>query len=387
MSAPSPSGAPGADEFLPFTRPDIDEATIAGVVEVLRSGWLTTGPWNARFEQALSEYFGGRTVRAFNSGTVTMEIALRMMGVGAGDEVVTTPLSWVATANVILAVGARPVFVDIDPATRNLDVQRIEAVITERTRALLPVHLAGLPCDLDRLYEIASRHGLRVLEDAAQAIGSHWRGRRVGSFGDFTSFSFHPNKNATSIEGGCLVLPADADPALAERYRLQGVRRFGIDGMDVDLVGGKANLTDVAARVGWGQLQRVEEFNARRRELARIYFEACDAARLAERGLQLPPRELLDSNWHMFQVVLPERASRAGVMQALKDRGIGSGVHYPAIHLFSLYRKLGFAPGDFPHAERVCAGILTLPLFPAMRDDDVGRVLRELSAVLREFGV
>ena len=386
MSAPSQPDAASV-EFLPFTRPTIDEATIAGVVEVLRSGWITTGPWNTRFEQALTEYFGGRTVRAFNSGTVTMEIALRMLGVGEGDEVITTPLSWVATANVVLAVGARPVFVDIDPATRNLDAARVEAAITPRTRVLLPVHLAGLPCDLDALYEIAARRGLRVLEDAAQAIGSTWRGRRVGSFGDFASFSFHPNKNATSIEGGCLVLPDDADPGLAERYRLQGVRRFGVDGMDVDLVGGKANLTDVAARVGWGQLQRVEEFNTRRRELARAYFEAFDALRLGERGVQLPPRSPQDSNWHMFQVVLPAQAPRAQVMERLKARGIGSGVHYPPIHLFSLYRKRGFAPGDFPHAERVGAAILTLPLFPGMRDGDVDRVAQALDAVLREFGV
>ncbi len=386
MSATSPHGDPSVD-FLPFTRPSIDEQTIAGVVEVLRSGWITTGPWNARFEQALSEYFGGRTVRAFSSGTVTMEIALRMMGVGPGDEVITTPLSWVATANVILAVGARPVFVDIDPRTRNLDAARVEAAVGERTRVLLPVHLAGLPCDLDALYALAQRHGLRVLEDAAQAIGSRWRGRRVGAFGDYASFSFHPNKNATSIEGGCLVLPPDADPALAERYRLQGVRRFGVDGMDVDLVGGKANLTDVAARVGWGQLQQVDAFNARRRELALAYFAHFDALGLEARGVLLPPRDETDSNWHMFQVVLPPQVPRADVMQALKQRGIGSGVHYPPIHLFSLYRKLGFAPGDFPHAERVGSGILTLPLFPDMRDADVPRVAQALSAVLRESGV
>ena len=386
MSA-SPLPGDASAEFLPFTRPTLDDETIAGVVEVLRSGWITTGPWNTRFEQALSEYFGGRTVRAFNSGTVTMEIALRMMGVGPGDEVITTPLSWVATANVVLAVGARPVFVDIDPVTRNLDAAQVEAAVGERTRVLLPVHLAGLPCDLDALYDIASRRGLRVLEDAAQAIGSSWRGRRVGSFGDYASFSFHPNKNATSIEGGCLVLPADADPGLAERYRLQGVRRFGIDGMDVDLVGGKANLTDVAARVGWGQLQRVDEFNARRRELARAYFAQLDALELPARGVELPVRDEHHSNWHMFQVVLPRGVVRAEVMQALKSRGIGSGVHYPPIHLFSLYRKLGFAPGDFPHAERVGAGILTLPLFPGMRDGDVARVAQALSAVLRESGV
>jgi dTDP-4-amino-4,6-dideoxygalactose transaminase len=376
-----------SQDILPFTRPDIDEDTIAGVVEVLRSGWITTGPWCARFEAALSDYFGGRTVLAFASGTVTMEVALRLLGIGPGDEVITTPLSWVATSNVILTVGATPVFVDIDPVTRNIDCTRIEAAITPRTRAILPVHLAGLPADLDAIYAIAARHGLRVIEDAAQAIGSSWRGKRVGSFGDFASFSFHPNKNITSIEGGCLVLPPDADAGLARRLRLQGVQRSGLDGMEVDVVGGKSNLTDVAARVGWGQLQRLDEFNSRRRDLARQYFDAFDAIGLETRGVQLPPRDFTQSNWHMFQIVPPQRVQRAALMQALKDRGIGSGVHYPPIHLFRLYRERGFAPGDFPHAEAVGASIVTLPLFPAMRDSDVTRVAAALDTVLRQFGV
>jgi len=375
------------NDILPFTRPDIDEETIAGVAEVLRSGWITTGPWNARFEQALADYLGGRPVLTYSSGTVTMDIALRLLGIGAGDEVITTPLSWVATANVILAVGATPVFVDIDPVTRNIDCSRIEAAITPRTKALLPVHLAGLPCDLDAIYAIAQRHGLRVIEDAAQAIGSRWRDRRIGSFGDFASFSFHPNKNITSIEGGCLVLPPDADVELARRLRLQGVQRSGLDGMEVDVLGGKSNLTDVAARVGWGQLQRLAAFNARRAELAARYFDALAAVGLPERGVQLPPRDLQQSNWHMFQIVLPRQLRRADVMQALKDRGIVTGVHYPPIHLFALYRARGFQPGDFPHAERVGASILTLPLFPAMRDADVTRVTDALDAVLRQFGL
>ncbi|MBN8776307.1 DegT/DnrJ/EryC1/StrS family aminotransferase [Thiomonas arsenitoxydans] len=374
-------------DILPFTRPEIDEDTIAGVVEVLRSGWITTGPWCARFEQALSDYFGGRPVLAYSSGTVTMEIALRLLGVGPGDEVITTPLSWVATSNVVLAVGATPVFVDIDPATRNIDANRIEAVITARTRAILPVHLAGLPADLEAIYAIAARDGLRVIEDAAQAIGSLWKHQRIGSFGDFASFSFHPNKNITSIEGGCLVLPADADVDLARRLRLQGVQRSGLDGMDVDVVGGKSNLTDVAARVGWGQLQHIERFNARRRDLAQRYFAAFDALGVEARGVQLPPRDFIQSNWHMFQIVPPPQVQRAALMQALKDRGITTGVHYPPIHLFSLYRKRGFQPGDFPHAETVGASILTLPLFPGMQDSDVTRVTDALDAVLRQFGL
>ncbi|MGB2819000.1 MAG: DegT/DnrJ/EryC1/StrS aminotransferase family protein [Burkholderiaceae bacterium] len=375
------NGAP----FLPLTRPEIDEETIRGVADVLRSGWITTGPMARKFEEALSEFFGGRTVRAYNSGTVTMEVALRMLGVGEGHEVITTPLSWVATANVALTVGARPVFVDIDPVTRNIDAARIEAAVTPRTRVILPVHLAGLPCDLDAIYAIAQQRGLRVIEDAAQAIGSTWRGKRVGSFGDYASFSFHPNKNATSIEGGCLVLAEDADVGLAEKLRLQGVVRSGLDGMEVDVVGGKSNLTDVAARVGLGQMERLAEFNARRRVLAGHYFELFDASGVEERGIELPPRDSSDTNWHMFQIVLPHAVKRATFMQALKDVGIGSGVHYPAIHLFALYRRLGWKEGDFPHAERVCGSIVSLPLFPAMARADVERVVSAVDSISRAW--
>ncbi len=373
-------------EFLPFTRPSIDEETIAGVAAVLRSGWITSGPQVKAFEAKVSEYLGGRAVRAFNSGTCTMEIALRIAGIGAGHEVITTPLSWVATSNVILAVGARPVFVDIDPATRNIDLERIEGTITAATRAILPVDLAGLPVDRDRLYAIARAHRLRVIEDAAQAFGSTWGERRIGSFGDLVSFSFHPNKNVTAIEGGCLVLNDAREAALAEQYRLQGVVRTGLDGMEVELAGGKFNLTDVAARVGLGQLPHLQSFNARRRELARAYFGAFEAHGARELGLGLPTADFTHSNWHMFQVVLPEERlsiARAGVMASLREAGIGSGVHYPAIHLFALYRRLGWRPGDFPHAEYVGRNILTLPLFPGMRDEDVPRVVRALTGILR----
>jgi dTDP-4-amino-4,6-dideoxygalactose transaminase len=371
--------------FLPFTRPAIDEETIAGVVEVLRSGWITSGPKVKEFEAALSGLFGGRPVRAFNSGTCTMEIALRIAGIGPGDEVITTPLSWVATSNVILAVGARPVFVDIDPVTRHLDLGLVEKAITPATRAIMPVDLAGLPVDRDRLYAIAKKHRLRVIEDAAQAIGAKWAGKNVGSAGDFTSFSFHPNKNITSIEGGCLVMNDEREAKLAEQYRLQGVVRSGVDGMDVAVPGGKFNLTDVAARVGLGQLPHLEEFNAKRRELARAYFELLDtpSGRALEFGL--PPADFSNSNWHMFQIVLPEKKlsiPRAGVMEKLTAAGIGSQVHYPAIHLFSLYRKLGWKEGDFPHAEYAGRNILTLPLFPTMSRADVARVVDALVAIL-----
>ena len=365
--------------FLPFTRPSIDEETIAGVAAVLRSGWITSGPQVQAFEAALSEHCGKRTVRTFNSGTGTMEIALRLAGVGPGDEVITTPLSWVATANVVLQVGATPVFVDTDPATRNIDLNLVERAITPRTRMLLPVDLAGLPVDRDRLYAIAGKHKLRVLEDAAQSYGAFWRGRAIGSFGDFVSFSFHPNKNVTSIEGGALVLPDDIDVKLCERYRLQGVERIGFDGMEVDVLGGKFNLTDVAARVGLGQLKRLEEFTERRRMLAQHYFDCFDA----ELGCDLPVMDFENSNWHMFQIVLPRDIKRPEFMAAMKELGIGTGVHYPVMHLFKLYRERGFGPGMFPQAERIGAGILTLPLFPAMVPGDVERVCEAVAECIR----
>jgi dTDP-4-amino-4,6-dideoxygalactose transaminase len=369
------------EPFLPFTRPSIDEDTIAGVAAVLRSGWITSGPQVQAFEAALSAHCGNRPVRVFNSGTATMEIALRVAGIGPGDEVITTPLSWVATANVILETGAKPVFVDIDPATRNIDLNRIAPAVTPATRAIIPVDLAGLPVDRDRLLAVAGRHKLRVVEDAAQSYGASWRGRPIGAGGDFVSFSFHPNKNITSIEGGALVLPPDIDPGLVERYRLQGVSRHGIDGMEVDVLGGKFNLTDVAARVGLGQLARLEEFTDRRRLLARHYFDCFES----ELGCDLPVMDFENSNWHMFQVVLPRDIVRADFMAAMKEHGIGTGVHYPVIHLFKLYRAMGFCEGMFPQAERVGRGIVTLPLFPSMVESDVERVCDAASDVIESL--
>jgi len=386
MPSPAAAAPPKPVEpFLPFTRPTIDDATIAGVAEVLRSGWISSGPQVKAFEAELSEYFGGRPVRAFNSGTCTMEIALRIAGVGPGDEVITTPLSWVATANVALEVGARPVFVDIDPVTRAIDLGRAEAAITPRTRAIIPVDLAGLPVDRDRLNALAGKRGLRVVEDAAQSFGSTWKGRRIGSFGDLVSFSFHANKNITTCEGGCLVLNDEREAALAERYRLQGVVRTGHDGMEVEFPGGKFNMTDVAARIGLGQLPHLAEFTARRRELARAYFEEFDRPAVRSLGIGLPVANFTDSNWHMFQVALPEArmsVKRAAVMEELKSAGIGTGVHYPAMHLFALYRRMGWKEGDFPNAEYAGRNLLTLPLFPAMHRSDVVRVVRALASIL-----
>jgi dTDP-4-amino-4,6-dideoxygalactose transaminase len=370
------------NDFLPFTRPTIDEETIADVADVLRSGWITSGPQVRAFEAALSAYCGGRPVRAFNSGTAALELALRLAKVGAGDTVITTPLTWVATANVILDVGATPVFVDVDPVTRNIDLDQLAACITPQTKAIIPVDLAGLPVDRSQLYALANQHKLRVIEDAAQSFGAAWQGQKIGtSFGggrDFVAFSFHANKNLTTGEGGALVLPDDVDVALCERLRLQGVQRFADGGMDVDVLGGKFNLTDIAATIGLGQLKRLDEFTARRRVLAQRYFSNIDPAW----GLQLPLADFANSNWHMFQVLLPDGTDRGALVARMKAEGIGIGVHYPALHLFSLYRAMGFKPGDFPQAERIGTATITLPLFPAMQDADVDRVCAALAKTL-----
>lgn len=377
------SAAPRATAvpYLPFTRPVIDEPTIEAVAEVLRSGWITTGPKAKAFEAALSEYFGGRPVRALASGTGALELALEVAGIRPGDEVITTPLSWVATANVVVRTGARPVFVDIDPATRNIDLARAERAVTPRTRAVLPVDLAGLPVDRDALYSLATRHSIRVIEDAAQSMGATWNGRRIGSFGDLVAISFHPNKNMTTTEGGCLVVNDEFEATLVERLRLQGVQRLPDGEQEVERAGAKHNLTDVAAVIGLGQLAHLDAFNARRRELATRYFELFDRSL----GCGLPPEDFAGSNWHMFQILLPLEAMSIGrgeFMQRLHERGIGSGVHYPAIHLFKLYRAMGYGPGDFPHAERVGRAIVTLPLFPGMLDSDVERVCAAVRDIL-----
>ena len=369
--------------FLPFSRPTIDEATISSVADTLRSGWITSGPKVLEFEKRLSAYFGGRPVRTFNSGTCTMEIALRIAGIGPGDEVITTPISWVATANVILEVGATPVFADIDPLTRNIDLAKLEAAITARTKAVIPVYLAGKPLDMDRLYAIAAKYKLRVIEDAAQAIGSSWQGSPIGSFGDFVSFSFQANKNITTSEGGCLVRNNEAEALLAEKYRLQGVVRSGWDGIEVDVLGGKYNMTDIAAAIGLGQFAKLDAITAHRRKLARHYFNLLGNDFEAATGAKLPPEDYENTNWHLFQIVLPGRIARAQFMEKMKEKhNIGIGYHYAPIHLFKLYRERGFKEGMFPVAEQVGKQIVSLPMFYAMNEQDVERVCSAIFDVL-----
>jgi dTDP-4-amino-4,6-dideoxygalactose transaminase len=371
--------------YLPFARPTLDEASIAGAAEVLRSGWIASGPRVIEFERALSDFHDGRAVRALTSATAALEVALQIAGIGPGDEVITSAMSFFAAANMIVKVGAKPVFVDCELATRNIDFDQVEAVITPRTRAIMPTHFAGLPVDMERLYEIASRRGMRVIEDAALAIGSRWKGRRIGAFGDLVTFSFHPNKNITTIEGGALVVRDEAEARLAEKLRFHGITRMPDGTRDVDIAGGKFNLSDVSASIGLSQLARLESFNARRRTLAAHYF-----ATLGENPpCRLPARahagEDAGHSWNMFCILLPldrMNMTRKQFIDAMHARGIGIGVSYEALHLTTLCRRFGYKEGDFPNAERIGRETATLPLFPSMNEADVERVCRNLSEVL-----
>jgi hypothetical protein len=369
--------------FLPFTRPSIDEESIAAVGDVFRSGQLASGPKVFAFERALTEYLGGgRHLRVMTSATAGLEMALEAAGIGKGDEVIVPAMSFAASANVVARVGARPVFADIDLHTRNIDLEHASSRVTSKTRAIMPVHFAGLPVDMDALYELAGKRGLRVVEDAAHAIGSRHRDRPIGSFGDLVVFSFHPNKNMTSIEGGAISTADLGTAQLFEQYRFHGIKRNGAGEIDVMFPGAKSNLTDVAAQIGIDQLRRLDQFNARRRRLADRYFAELQGFS----GAVLPARGDEGHSWHMFQVLIDFRArgmSRPGFQGLMADRGIGVGVHYPSIPSLKFYRELGFKDEDTPVAARVGRETVTLPLFSAMSDDDVSRVCHELKDILR----
>ncbi len=361
--------------YLKFAGPVLDEATIAGVGDVLRSGWITSGPWVQQFERALSGFCGGRPVKVLTSATAAVEVALQLAGIGPGDEVITSAQSFFTVLNMIVKVGATPVFVDCDLLTRNIDLGQVEAAITPRTKAIMPTHWPGSLVDMDALHALARGHGLRVIEDAALVIGSQWKGQNIGALGDLVTFSFHPNKNMTTIEGGALVVN-DADEAQRiDPLRFHGIAYLADRTRDVAFPGGKFNLPDVNARIGVAQLMLLPQFLATRRALADRYFERC----AMDPPCLLPPRprEGDGQSWNMFSVLLPlDRLSisRKAFRDALDARGIGTGVSYEALHLCTLGRRYGYKDGDFPVTERIARETVALPLHAGMTIADVDRV-------------
>jgi hypothetical protein len=370
---------------LKFAGPELDEATIAGVGEVLRSGQIASGPWVRRFESDLSAFCEGRPVRVLTSATAAVEVALQLAGIGAGDEVITSASSFFTVLNMIVKVGAKPVFVDCDLVTRNIDLAQVEAAITPATRAIVPTHYPGALVDMDALYALARRHKLRVIEDAALAIGSRWKARNVGAFGDLVTFSFHPNKNITSIEGGALVVNDEGEAKRVEALRFHGITYLPDRTRDVAFPGGKFNLPDVNARIGCAQLARLPEFLAQRRRLVDRYFQHL----ATDPPCVLPPKPRTraddDYSWNMFCVLLPldrMTVDRRQFRDALEARGIGTGMSYEALHLCTLGRRHGGREGGFPNAERIARETVTLPLHTGMTNDDVDRVCSAVGQII-----
>jgi dTDP-4-amino-4,6-dideoxygalactose transaminase len=371
-------------EFLPFARPTIDEAMIAAVADTLRTRWIVTGPRVAAFEKELSERFAGRPVRTLTSATAAMQVALEMLAIGPGDEVIIPAQSFFVTGNVVERAGATAVFVDVSLASRNIDFAQATAAVTGKTRLLLPTHY-NAPLDPDVLEAFAKRHRVRILEDAALAMGSKTSRGPVGASGDLVSFSFHPNKNMTTIEGGALVVNDAREAAKVEELRFHGIKRLPDGTRDVEHAGAKYNFSDVSARLGLEQLTHLDEWCRKRERLAHRYFEclAGDELLTPER---LPPRDNPGHSWNMFTVLLPlaEAAlSRKAFMDAMMQDGIGTGISYEAIHLTTLFRKKGFREGQYPVSERIARETVSLPLFPEMREIDVERVCESVKRILR----
>ncbi len=375
---------------IPFFRPSIEDSDIQAVTDVLRSGWLTSGPQLSALEGELAAYCGATHVNALNSCTAALHLALAAWDIGPGDEVITTPYTFSATANVVVHLGASPVFVDVREQDANIDPRLIEAAITPRTRAIIPVHIAGEPCDMDVIMAIAERHRLKVLEDAAHAIGTLYHGVPIGGIGDATAFSFYANKTITTGEGGAL---ATNDQDLSDRVRvltLHGMsrdawKRYDVGGSwryDIVEFGYKDNLTDIAASLGRTQLSRIESFIEQRTVIAQRYI----ANLRDEEHLQLPSfSEENRHAWHLFMVRVKESAplAREDVVRKLAEAGVQTSVHFIPLHYFTAYRNLGrWKEGDFPVAERFFSGEISLPMFPGMTTEEVDEVSDSLRTIL-----
>jgi len=384
------TAGPSTRRFIPFYRPFTDERDVREVAGSIRSGWLTTGPKVRALEERIAQRVGARHGVAVNSCTAALHLALAALGIGPGDEVVTSPYTFAATGEAILYLGARPVLADIDARTLNLDPEAAARAITRRTRALVPVHIAGLPCDLKALRALARR--VPIVEDAAHAIGASIGRRPIGAISEMTCFSFYATKNLTTGEGGMVTLD---DRRLADRLRrlsLHGLTRdawkrytrAGTWRYDVVELGFKYNMTDVAAAIGLAQLSRFDRMQRRRLRIAERYHR-----RLAgEEAFELPATVRgMTHAWHLYILRLAPEVLRIGrdeLIEILRDRGVGTSVHFQPLHLHSYYRRtFGYRPGDFPVTERESARALSLPLYPGLSDGDVDRIADTLLEIAR----
>lgn len=381
------------ETVLPYHRPWIGEEEIAEVVETLRSGWLTMGPKTMRFEEEFARFVGAKHAVAVNSCTAALALALDVLGIGPGDEVITSTMTFTATAAVVLHTGAKPVLVDCEPDTLNLDMERALASVTPATRAIIPVHMAGHPCDMDEVRSLARRHALAVIEDAAHALPAAYKGARIGSISDFTAFSFYAGKNMTTGEGGMVTTDNDEWAELLRTRRLHGLSRDawarhdprGSWRYDVTYPGYKYNMTDINAALGLHQLTRLPQMHSRRLELVERYFQLLSDVP----ELILPvTRPQTEPAWHLFIVKLARERLTIGrdeVIAQLRQRNICTSVTFIPLHLHSYYRDvLGLKSEDFPHASALADSIVSLPLYPRMEISDVDDVCAALAEIIEE---
>jgi len=374
--------------FLPYFRPLVGEEEIKEVIDTLKSGWLSTGPKTAKFEELIARYTGAKETICVNSCTAALHLSLIAMGIGSGDEVITSSFTFAATGNVIVHVGARPVFVDIKRDTYNIDPEKIEEAVTPQTKAIMPVHYAGQPCNMEAIMAIAQKYNLCIIEDAAHAIGAKYQGRKVGTIGDATCFSFYATKNMTTGEGGAITTD---DTKLANGLRvlrLHGIskdawKRYLDKGSwyyEIEDCGWKYNMADIEAALGIAQLKKLDGFIETRRKYVKIYNEEFDKVK----GIITPHEEPdVKHVYHLYPMLL-EKFDRDEFIQRMAEKEIGCSVHFIPLHLHPFYRdKFGFQKGAFPNAEWVYQREVSLPLYPMMSEDDVWRVIGAVKEILQ----
>jgi dTDP-4-amino-4,6-dideoxygalactose transaminase len=386
-------GKPVRQESLTFGVPMIEQDEIDGVVQVLESGWLGTGPKTQEFEERFRSYTGAKNAVALNSCTAGMELCLLVAGIGQEDEVITTPMTFAATANVIIHCGAVPVFADINEHTLNIDPSDIERRITPRTKAILPVHYAGQPCEMDEIRDIAERHGLIFIEDAAHALGAEYNGQKIGSIGNATAFSFHVHKNITTAEGGMVTTDNDEWAQKIRIMRLHGMSkdawgRVSESQMHYDIVlpGYKYNMTDIQAAMGLSQLAKLESYIRIRQKYAKMYTEAF------QQIPQVTVPQRIDGirhaeNMYIIMLKLKElKIDRDEFIRCLQAENIFPGVHFRAAHLHTYYREtFGYKRGDYPIAEDASDRVLTLPFSPKLTEDDIRDIITAVNKIAAHF--
>ena len=376
--------------YIPYAQQWVDEEDIQEVLETLKSDYLTTGPKINEFEDKLKEAAGAKYAVAVANGTAALHAACFAAGIGEEDEVITTPMTFAASANCALYMGARPIFADIDPRTYNIDPKDIQSKITSRTKAIIPVHFTGQPCDMDLILKLARDNGLAVIEDGAHALGAEYKGRKIGSIGDMTTFSFHPVKHITTGEGGAVTTNSEALYNKLMMFRTHGITRDSKQLLknegpwyyEQHFLGYNYRMTDIQAALGVKQLEKLPLFLQKRR----AYVEKYNKAFSNIDELIIPHQlEAVKSSWHLYIIQLKLdklNIGRRDVFEALREKNIGVNVHYIPVYDHPYYRKLGYRQGQCPNAEKLYAGIITLPLFPKMKEEEADYVIESLLEVI-----